>query len=440
MSGLPFESTAPSDLAAAAVDYGNIVHHLPRAVVRPECVEEVVAVMRSCRRRGLRIAARGQGHSTDGQAQVEDGVVVDMSRLRRIEHAGDGVAIAEAGLTWRDLLAACLPRGWAPPVLTGYTGLSIGGTLSMGGIGGASFREGAQVDHVVALDVVTGDGELLTCDEHRTPELFDAVRGGVGQYGIIVRATLRLNATRPRARQIVLGYSSIDRFFADLERLASRQDLDGVYGQVVPAGERWAFVIHTVRFVSGDDDEPRDAKLLEALEHDSVKIAMYDRVAFDTLVDTANSERARVGLGDLPRIWHDAFLPASVTESFVADTLQAIAPRDLGPAGFVLLFPIRNRGASYALRLPAAQRVYLFDVLTSGVRGDDLYVTRGRAAARRTFERARGLGGTLYPIGSARLSPEDWGLQFGAYRQRFIEAKRRFDPGGLLAPGAGVFA
>jgi FAD/FMN-containing dehydrogenase len=431
-------STDPDVLAAAARDYGNIVRRIPRAVVLPENIEEVVEAIRYARRCGARIAARGQGHSTDGQAQAEDGIIVDMSALRRIEHIGDDIAVVQAGATWRDLLAATIPRGCAPPVLTGYTGLSVGGTLSMGGVGGASFREGVQVDHAIEVDVVTGVGELVTCSATANELLFDCVRGGVGQYGIIVRATLRTVPTPARVRQLVLTYASFEHFFADLDALASRgHGVDGVYGQVAAKGDGWSYIIHAVRLGGGEES---DRALLRELRCDSCRAATMDRFAHDTLVDAGNEQRARAGLADLRRIWQDAFLPAAATGKFVADTLRDLSPRDLGPAGFVLLFPIRNRNGRYALRLPAAPRVYLFDVLTSGEPDDAAYVAVRRAAARLAFERARSLGGTLYPIGSTPMSPADWAEQFGPLQSRFRDAKSKFDPDALLAPGARIFA
>ena len=77
-------------------------------------------------------------------------------------------------------------------MLTNYLGLSVGGTLAVGGIGGTSSRRGMQTDQVVALDVVTGEGRELKCSRELNADLFDAIRGGLAQCGIITRATLRL--------------------------------------------------------------------------------------------------------------------------------------------------------------------------------------------------------------------------------------------------------
>src|SRR5260370_17546954 len=101
-----------------------------------------------------------------------------------------------SGVLWRTLLQATLARGLTPPVLPDYLDLSIGGVLSVGGIGGTSYRYGAIVDHVLELQVVTGMGELETCSPTQQRDLFESVLPGLGQCGVIVKATLRLVQTR----------------------------------------------------------------------------------------------------------------------------------------------------------------------------------------------------------------------------------------------------
>src|SRR3712207_7876514 len=145
-------------LTACARDYGRVVHRMPSAVLRPAAVRDVVEALRSCGDQAHPVAARGQGHSTTGQAQVEGGLIIDMSALDDIGPVQDGQVRVQGGATWRQVLSRTVPLGWSPPVVTGYTGLSVGGTLSMGGIGAASFRHGPQVDNVLALQVVTGGG------------------------------------------------------------------------------------------------------------------------------------------------------------------------------------------------------------------------------------------------------------------------------------------
>jgi cytokinin dehydrogenase len=88
--------------------------------------------------------------------------------------------------------AGTLTHGYTPPVLTDYLRLTVGGTLSVGGVSGTSWRYGAQVDNVEELTVVTGAGKTVKCSESENRSLFEAVLAGQGQCGVMVGARLRL--------------------------------------------------------------------------------------------------------------------------------------------------------------------------------------------------------------------------------------------------------
>ncbi|WP_246127713.1 FAD-binding protein, partial [Amycolatopsis rhizosphaerae] len=176
-------TTHPADLAAVADDWGHIVSHRPRAVLRPRSPADIAATLRFAGEHGIPVVPRGEGHTSYGQAQCPDGIVIAMSHLARIHHITPDRVTVDAGATWADLLTATLRHQLTPPVLTDYLGLSIGGTLSAGGIGGTSHRHGAQTDTVLELDVITGDGTQHTCSPHHDPDLFHAALAGLGRHG-----------------------------------------------------------------------------------------------------------------------------------------------------------------------------------------------------------------------------------------------------------------
>jgi cytokinin dehydrogenase len=434
-------STDPATLATYADDFGHIIHRTPIAVLKPGSIEDVVRAIRFCAPRGIVVAARGQGHSTGGQAQAGGGLVIDMSTLSAIEHVGTDHILVQGGVVWKNLLATSVPLGVHPPVLTGFVGLSVGGTLSMGGIGAASFHAGAQVDNVLELEVVTGEGELRVCSPFQNPLLFNAVVGGVGQYGVIVRAKLPAIPIPPNARNYLISYTDIAPFFADMHTLTSRDQVDGVYGQIMPGSDGgWVYVINAVKFYSSTP--PNDATTLAGLTFPSgaLQATNMDTFSYDTFVDAGIAFLQSIGLIDIPHVWGDVFLPSSRTQDFVRDTLAGLTAADIGPAGFILLFPVRNRfPEAVAFRLPAEQTVFLFDVLTSGLPTDPNYVSTEITKARARFEAARAIGGTLYPIGSTPMSKLDWAFQYGPVYPLLLAAKQAFDPHRILAPGVGIF-
>lgn len=205
--------TAPEALAAVADDFGHLVRRTPQAILRPGSTKDIAIMTRWASDHGLRIAARGQGHSVYGQSQVSGEIVIDMTSLAEIHRASGARVVVDAGATWRSVVAQTLPL--TPPVLTNFLDLSVGGTLSVGGVGGTSHRYGLQSDNVLELEVVTGEGDIVECSPG--DDLFDAVRAGLGQFGIITRAALALIPAPDRARRYALSYP-------DLESLATRPE------------------------------------------------------------------------------------------------------------------------------------------------------------------------------------------------------------------------
>ena len=114
-------------VAAAADDYGHLVHRIPSSVVETSSVDDVAAVLRLCTARGIPVTPRGQGHSTHGQAQVDGGVVIETRGLKTIEWDRDNRIRVQAGALWSEVLSHTIQRGRAPQVLTDYMELSVGG-------------------------------------------------------------------------------------------------------------------------------------------------------------------------------------------------------------------------------------------------------------------------------------------------------------------------
>lgn len=96
--------TNNATLTDASIDFGNIVHRQPIAVLKPGSIEDIVQVIQFARARKLKVAPRGQGHSTYGQSQVEAGIVIDLSTLNKIHFIGTDRAIVDAGVVWSQLL------------------------------------------------------------------------------------------------------------------------------------------------------------------------------------------------------------------------------------------------------------------------------------------------------------------------------------------------
>jgi cytokinin dehydrogenase len=221
--------------ARASTDFGTNVTvdaaRRPVAVFYPSCAADIAALLRasSASASPFPVSARGRGHSTRGQATAPGGVVIDMASLAGGRHAAtasrlavsvDGRYIDAGGeQLWVDVLHAALAHGLTPRSWTDYLRLTVGGTLSNAGISGQAFRHGPQISNVLELDVVTGTGDMVTCSKDKDADLFDAVLGGLGQFGVITRARIPLVPAPARARWVRLLYTGAADLTADQERL-----------------------------------------------------------------------------------------------------------------------------------------------------------------------------------------------------------------------------
>lgn len=443
---------------AARTDKGNMVYRSPCAVLRTSSVGDIAAMVAYCRRHGIPVSARGQAHTTFGQG-LSPGLVIETEPLDRITIA-DGRATVGAGVLWRDLIKAAYAAGFVPPTVTGYTALSVGGTLSVGGVGGiaGSTKGGAQVDSVRQLEVVTGAGDVVTCSMTQHRDLFEVVLAGLGQCGVITSVTLDLVPARQRARTYSFHYLDNAPFFADLRKLLDRGGFDQVYGQWLPPGV--SSVVDPVRLPAGTTSfvyhleatvfydvlrPPNDLALISGLS--TVPVVQdqtyLDYIFFvDRVIDTF---RATVGWDRLVKPWFDVWLPDSAIEDYVGDVVPALTPRDVGATGFVLLFPTkRSRLTRPFLRVPEGDGngwVYLFDVLTSSALPgpDPAFATEMLGRNDRLFDAARPLGGVRYPIGALTFDQDDWKQHYGSRWPDLVARKRRYDPGGILTPGPGIF-
>lgn len=431
----------PATLAAAADDYGHLTHHMPLAVLRPAGPADVVATTLRCRRSGMPLAARGQGHATFGQAQAGGGLVIDTSPLRDIALDGDRLTVG-AGATWSALLRATLPHGLTPPVLTDYLELSIGGTLSVGGLGGASHHAGAQVDNVLELDVVTGAGERLVCSRAEHADLFLAVLAGLGQCALILSATLRLTRAPTSVRHYLLSYPNVAALTADQRLLARDGRFRYVEGQVLAGSDGgWRYLLEALAYhgVRPPDDDALLGDL--SFQRGDEQIQDLGYVDFLDRLAPSVAELEQTGAWRAPHPWCNVFLPDEVTDTFVTSALAGMSAADLGASGLILLYPVRRAALrTPLLRVPDSELVFLLALLRTaapdtGASGADTML----AANRRLYERARSVGGCQYPIGSIPLTGADWRAHYGPRWQRFQAAKNRYDPARILAPGQGVF-
>jgi FAD/FMN-containing dehydrogenase len=202
---------------ARALFYGGFEELQPAAIIRPADAAEVARIVTLARDSRLELAVRGGGHSNAGHSTTDGGIVLDLANLKGLEiDLEQRTAWAEAGLTAGEYTAAAGAHGLA----TGFgdTGsVGIGGITLGGGVGFLVRKHGLTIDHLLAAELVTADGQLRHLDAGSHPELFWAIRGGGGNFGVATRFRFRLHELPsivggmlllPATAQVIAGFTA----------------------------------------------------------------------------------------------------------------------------------------------------------------------------------------------------------------------------------------
>jgi FAD/FMN-containing dehydrogenase len=173
--------------------YNAMIDRRPALIARVADVDDVVAAVNYGREQGLDIAIRGGGHNGAGLGTVEDGLVIDLAALNGVEvDAGNRTAKIGGGALLGDVDAATNAHGLATPggiiATTGAGGLMLGG-----GIGHLSRGLGLSIDNILGAQVVLADGSVVEANENENPDLYWAIRGGGGNFGVVTSITARLH-------------------------------------------------------------------------------------------------------------------------------------------------------------------------------------------------------------------------------------------------------
>ena len=182
---------------ATRVVWNAMIDRKPAAIVRCKNAADVAAAVGFARYHSLAIAIRSGGHNVAGYAVCDGGLMIDMSAMNGVRvDVQNTRAIVEGGATWLDVDAATTPFGLATPggliSATGVAGLTLSG-----GIGWLRGRHGLSCDNLISADLVTAEGKLIRASQSENPDLLWALRGGGGNFGVVVSFEFTLHAIEP---------------------------------------------------------------------------------------------------------------------------------------------------------------------------------------------------------------------------------------------------
>ncbi len=453
----------PSQTDATLTNW-SMTAHSPCSLWSASHAEEVMAALTSARARGVSVIPHGAGHSYSDAALNTDGIVLDLSGMRRILawDATRGIMRVEPGVTLRDVVRVAMPAGWWPPVTPSTADVTIGGCVAMNVTGKNAWRMGSFGEHVLALTVLLTSGAMLEVTPERDPDLFFAVVGSVGLLGIITAITLRLQPITAAAIESRSQPSSDLATTLALMRSPAAADAREAWIDASADGRHTGRGIVTTLRASNRDDP---ASLRQLPPTRSVDAFMVDTVRWlGTLgrpiagrgIAIANQlayhwghQRATGGGGWQSRsLWASTFFPPAAFAGYQAllphgiETLHAFIPNE----------HIEEYARTVLTRSQACGHVPIWSVLKQHRRDPFLLsyqvdgfsieanyriVPATRPALRDLLRElgilAIALGGRLYHAKDALLTQELYRQSIGdAAVDAFLRMKRSLDPDDLL--------
>jgi cytokinin dehydrogenase len=428
-------------------NYGRIFLWTPRFAVEPRSQEDLVALVRFCREHKLQLTTRGAAHSQSQLAISQGGVLVEMKSMNRIGAVDetDLTVDVEPGVVWRDLVHHLAGRNLVPPVLTNNLEVTVGGTLSMAGIGVASFRYGSQGDNVVELDVVTGEGVVLTCSPEKNDALFWGAIAGLGSFGVITRARLKLRRMKPMTRTYYLLYDDLRVFLEDARSAMDSGRWDHLESWGAPCAQgtrpvarerqvfaKWFYPFHlTVEYDAGSP--PDDAAMLAGLRpYDNLYTDDCPTVEFLDRMVTVFALWKKAGTWEWMHPWIECILPwetaADCIEQVLADT-----PPGIQVGGHVLLWPAKGATSrSKNFMVPAGENLVGFGLLPAV---PQKFWSEMSERLENVSRMMILFGAKRYLSGWVSFTPEEWKEHFGERWNDLVALKRRYDPDFILNPG-----
>lgn len=477
-------SLNPTQLESASKDFGGQNRAEPLAIFHPTSADDISHLIRAAYEsaHGFTVSARGHGHSINGQAQTKNGVVIQMSGSKQLvePRVDESLRYVDVwgGELWIDVLNHTLRYGLAPKSWTDYLYLSVGGTLSNAGISGQAFNHGPQISNVYELDVITGKGELRTCSESQDSELFHAVLGGLGQFGIISRARIALESAPQRVRWIRVLYSNFSSFTHDQEYLISlhsqpaAQKFDYVEGfvivdeglinnwrssffspsnpvkisSVVGANGGVLYCLEITKNYHQSNAHTIDQEVEELLK----KLNYIPATEFTTdlpyvdFLDRVHKAELKLrskGLWEVPHPWLNLFVPKSRIDDFDKGVFRGILGNKT--SGPILIYPMNKNkwDERSSVVTPDEEVFYLVALLRSALdNGEETQTLEYLSDQNRQILRFCDDAGIMIKQYLPHYNTQkQWMDHFGDKWPMIYQRKMEFDPKHILATGQRLF-
>lgn len=420
---------------AATTIWNGMITRRPAAVVRAASVQDVVRTVRAAAADGTELAIRGGGHNIAGLALSDGGLTLDMSGFRDVTVDADArIARVGAGALLADADRATLAHGLAAPFgfvsLTGVAGLTLGG-----GFGYLTRRFGWTVDSLTEVEIVMADGTIRRASATEEPELFWALRGGGGNFGVVTEFAFRLHEVDPQITGGVIAWSAdhaeevLNVFRSTTERASRNLTLAAVRRNAPPApwlpeSAHGKPVVMVVVCHSGTAEEA-DAELAELR---GVATPLADLIMRKPYVEQQTLLDATQPSG-MHYYWKSEFVPELSDELLATYHAQFVGQK--APANQITLFHLAGALNERAEDDGAVgNRDAGFACVTQSMAAPTVAPEENRAWVRSAWEalRAFSTGGNYVNFQTDDEPADRTAASYRSNYERLLAAKRRYDP------------
>jgi FAD/FMN-containing dehydrogenase len=416
---------------AARALYNGMIDRRPTLIVRAKASGDVVAALELARRSGLEVSVRGGGHNVAGRAVTDGGVMIDLSGMKGITVDPEARTVtAEGGVVWAELNDAAAEHGLAVTggliSSTGVAGYTLGG-----GLGLLMSKYGLAADNLQAAELVTATGEVLNVDADSEPDLFWALRGGGGNFGVVTSFTFRVHPVATVVGGLIAhpfdAAPEMLRFYRDA--VAGAPDEMAVFAGLVHAPDgSGAKLAAMVAFHIGDEETAeRDLEPFKTWGSPAVvQVGPMPYPVMNTLLDDAYPT------GSL-NYWLSSFtrgLPDELIDTAVEQFVRVPSP--MTGILFEHFHGAVTRIGSDEAAVP--HRDEGWNLLIPSVWTDPADSDANIAWTRETFEALRpsfGTGRWLNYLGDDQAEEAILNA-YGANYDRLREVKRRYDPNNVF--------
>ena len=439
-AGLTGEVFAPGDAGydQARTVWNAGIDRSPRVIARCLSPDDVVAAVGFACERGMDVSVRGGAHNTSGTAVCDDGLMVDLSAMNRVAvNPETRRARVGGGALLRDLDAATQAHGLAVPAgVIGHTG--VGGLTLGGGMGWLTRKFGLTIDSLVSAEVVTAEGQILRASAVEHPDLFWAIRGGGGNFGVVTEFEFSLHEVDPVV-EFGLFFWGLEHG-ADVLRLARElvpamsPNLNAIFGAInappapfVPEQYRLqpGFVLLLAGFGSGTEHDEVVTRIRAELPPLFDMVTPMPYVALQQMLDEANAWGFHA--------YEKGTYIQDLSDAAIAVVTEHV-PRKNSPMSLMLFYPLdgaysRVDDADTAF---GGGRSHRFEAFIIGLAPDPDLLAADRVWVREFWDalRPHAIGsGDGYVNGADELGEDRVRSTYGPTKyKRLAQIKRQYDP------------